>query len=152
MIYFTQISMAFLGALGFAMLHNVRGIKLLYAAGGGLLGWSVYLMAGQCAGSVILQYFLAASVVTGYAEICARYNKTPTTIFLIPGIIPLVPGGALYYTMSYAVNSMWSSFIEKGVYTGALALSIAAGIMVASSLARIVLIGVEYCNTKNPAR
>lgn len=50
------------------------------------------------------QVFFAAIAVTIYAEIFARIKKTPTSTFLIVPMIPLIPGGVLYYTMSYALK------------------------------------------------
>ncbi len=137
MIYFVQIATAFLGSLGFSMLYNIRGSKLWYAAAGGLLSWSIYLLLGLWLYNEVAQYFITAMIVTIYAEICARLLKTPTTTFLIAAIIPLVPGSALYYTMSYAVNGLPEKFMEVGAHTAALSAALAAGIMVASSFYRI---------------
>ena len=90
-----------------------------------------------------VRYFFAAAFVTVYAEIFARIKKTPTTSFLVSGIIPLVPGGALYNTMKYALNSDWLSFGETAIYTVQLAMAIAAGIMVVSSLIRVITAGFQ---------
>jgi len=149
MIFTVQIIMAFLGSLGFAMLYNIRGSKLLYAAAGGLLGWLINLSCGPWLGNEAAQYFFAAVGVTFYAEALARLQKTPATTFLIPAIIPLVPGSALYYTMSFAVNGLWPMSMEKGIYTVVLALSLAAGIMVASTLWRILILLIEYRDRKH---
>ncbi|MBQ1965266.1 MAG: threonine/serine exporter family protein, partial [Clostridia bacterium] len=37
-----------------------------------------------------------------YAGIMARVLKTPATTFITTSLIPLIPGGSLYYTMAYA--------------------------------------------------
>lgn len=150
MIAIIQIVTAFFGSLGFAMLNNIRGIKLLYAAIGGMLAWSVNLLLGQWLHNEVSQYFITAILITVYAEICARIKKTPTTTFLITGIIPLVPGSALYYSMSYAVNGLWDKFISNSIYTVTLAVALATGIMVASSLAMAWLRSLEYLGRGNP--
>jgi len=144
MMAMIQIVTAFFGSLGFAMLNNIRGIKLLYAAIGGMLAWSLNLLLGQWLHNEVSQYFITAIFITIYAEICARIKKTPTTTFLITGIIPLVPGSALYYSMSYAVNGLWDKFLSNSIYTVTLAVALAIGIMVASSLAIAYLRIVEY--------
>ncbi|MCR6544247.1 threonine/serine exporter family protein [Dehalobacterium formicoaceticum] len=144
MMSIIQIFTAFLAALGFAMLYNVRGIKLLYAAIGGLLSWSVNLLAGYWLHHEAFQFFIAAFSVTIYAEICARINKTPTTTFLPASIIPLVPGGALYYSMQYAVNSMLDEFLSRSLYTASLAIAIAAGILLASSIWKVWLTALNF--------
>ncbi|MDE5996512.1 MAG: threonine/serine exporter family protein, partial [Eubacterium sp.] len=35
----------------------------------------------------------------------ARIIKTPANIILLPSTIPLLPGGSLYYTLSYLLHS-----------------------------------------------
>lgn len=143
MTYALQIFTAFLGAFGFSVLFNIRRTKLWIASVGGALDWSIYLALGTVLTGDAVRYFFAAAFVTVYAEIFARIKKTPTTSFLVSGIIPLVPGGALYNTMKYALNSDWLSFGETAIYTVQLAMAIAAGIMVVSSLIRVIAAGFQ---------
>lgn len=138
MTIFLQIITAFLGSIGFSILFNVRGSKLLVAGFGGALSWGLYLALGPYLSSDSLKYFIASLFVTVYAEVFARIKKTPTTSFLVPGFIPLIPGGALYSTMKYALHNDWGLFADKASYTFQLALAIAAGIVAVSSFMRMV--------------
>ena len=58
---------------------------------------------------------------------------------MIPGIIPLLPGGALYYTMSALIEGDMDTVMLKGKETGLMALGIVVGILVASELVRMIL-------------
>ena len=138
MNYALQIITAFLGSLGFSVLFNIRRTKLLIAGLGGMLSWSVYLLLGLYFDSDPIRYFFAAIFVTVYAEIFARIKKTPTTSYLVPAFIPLIPGGALYNTMKFALHNDWQSFGDTAVYTIQLALALSAGIIVVSSVMRMV--------------
>ena len=60
------------------------------------------------------------------------------TVFLITGIIPLVPGGGLYYTMDYLINGDFAMFTSKGIQTAAAAGAIAAGASMVTSLVRML--------------
>ena len=60
----------------------------------------------------------------------AKVLKTPATLFVIPAIIPLVPGGSLFYTMSCAVHGDLENARLYGTRTGECALAIAAGISI----------------------
>jgi uncharacterized membrane protein YjjB (DUF3815 family) len=140
MNYAYQIITAFWGSLGFAIFFNIRGRKIWYAATGGMLSWAVYLLGGLWLNNEITQYFISAIIVTIYSEICARIEKTPVTTFLTPAIIPLVPGKFLYYTMSFAVNGRFGEFAVYGSFTVAIAVAIAAGIMAASSLFKVLFV------------
>lgn len=133
-----QIIMAFFGSLGFAVLYNIRGKKLIYSAIGGLLSWLTYVIASSFGLNEVAKYFLAASVVSVYSLICAKVLKAPLTVFLTPGIIPLVPGSGLYYTMSYGLNGQLDLFLERGLLTVSISIAIASGIMVVSTANRIV--------------
>lgn len=148
MTYALQIITAFLGSFGFSVLFNLRRTKLLIAGLGGMLSWSVYLSLEPLFDSDPILYFFAAIFVTVYAEIFARIKKTPTTSYLVPGFIPLIPGGALYNTMKYALHSDWQNFGDTAVYTVQLALALSAGIIVISSCMRMVNATIHYFSKK----
>lgn len=129
-----QLLTALIGSLGFALLFNVRGRRLVPAALGGLLTWGVYLLAGLVIAADAPRYFLASVLLTVYAEIMARVHKSPATVFLTCGTVPLIPGGSLYTTMRYAILADWSAFSRQGLATLLLALAIAIGILCTTSL------------------
>lgn len=137
-----QLAMAFLGSLGFAGIFNIEQKKLLPAAFGGLLAWAVYLVLGNVIKEDYLRYLIASITLTIYAEIMARIQKTPTTLFIVPAAVPLIPGGSLYNTMRFAVEGNSSAFLLQGVYTAQLAGSIACGIIVAMTIWAVV---VRFC-------
>ena len=137
MTYAVQLVTAFLGSLGFSVLFNVRRTKLLIAGFGGLLSWGVYLLLAQWLTEGPMLCFYASVCVSIYAEVFARVKKTPTTSFLVPGMIPLIPGGALYNTMQYAIAGNWEEFFPTAAYTLRVALALAAGIILISSVMRV---------------
>jgi uncharacterized membrane protein YjjB (DUF3815 family) len=133
-----QILMGYLGSLGFNILFNIRGKKLFIASFGGLISWAVFLALEPLLPGETIRYFLAAAAVTVYGEVFARIEKTPTTTFLVPSVIPLIPGGSLYYTMNFALNKQWEDFSARGFYTLQLALSLAVGIIAVTTLTRLL--------------
>lgn len=139
-----QIITAFLGSLGFSVLFNLRRTKLLIAALGGMLSWGLFLLLGIWITSEPIRYFFASAFVTVYAEIFARIKKTPTTSYLVPGFIPMIPGGALYNTMTFALNTNWPMFGNAAIYTIQLAVGITAGIVVVSSAMRMTVAAYRY--------
>ncbi len=101
-----QTCMGILGAAGFAVLFHVRVNKLWACALGGGLSWVAYLMVLNRYGDKALALLASTVTVVLLAEILARVLKTPATILLVPMLIPLIPGGDLYYTTSYLVRGM----------------------------------------------
>lgn len=134
---FVQILMGTLGTLGFNILFHIRGRKLWLSTLGGLISWAVFLALEPLHAGEAIRYLVSAATITVYAEVLARVEKTPTTTFLVPSIVPLIPGGALYYTMNYALNKQWSAFAQQAFYTLQLAFSLAAGIIAVTTLMRI---------------
>lgn len=132
-----QIFMGFLGSLGFGVLFHLKGRKLIIASVGGILSWSVFLMLETIVPGEAMRYFLASAAITVYAEVFARALKTPTTTFLVISLIPLIPGGALYYTMNYALNEQWDRFVTQAFYTVELAFCLAVGIIAVTTLTRM---------------
>ena len=128
---------AFLSSLVFCGIFNVHDKKtILVSALGGGLGWFAYLISAPFA-SVVMQNFIAAITVALFSEFMSRILKTPSTVFLVIGVLPMVPGGGIYYTMEYGVQGNTEMFIEKGLETIAVAGAIAIGVSVASAIFRM---------------
>ena len=134
----TQILTGAIGSFGFGILFNLRKRKLLIVALGGLMSWAAFLILGRWLAEEPVRYFLSMGIISIYAEIFARIEKTPTTTFLVPCVIPLIPGSALYYTMNYALNEQWDLFLQKAFYTLELSLSLALGIIVVTTATRLL--------------
>lgn len=133
-----QIITGFIGSLGFSVLFNIRGKRLIMAAIGGLLSWTMFLVFSRFIHNEPINYFIVSLIISVYAEIMARLLKTPTTTFIAASLIPLIPGGSLYYTMAYAFEGNLQSFAEKAVDTLKLAAALALGIIVATTLAKFI--------------
>ncbi|MFA9398948.1 MAG: threonine/serine exporter family protein [Clostridiaceae bacterium] len=135
---FKEFLFAFLATLGFGVLFNIKEKKLLFSAIGGGLSWTIFSILLNNNLSLIYSTFIAAICVSIYSEIMARLFKTPVTIFVVPSIIPLVPGGSLYYTMIESINGKYQAAFSKAIETFQLAAVIAVAIVLISSLTRIV--------------
>jgi len=133
-----QILMGFLGTLGFSILFNIRGKRLIMAALGGFISWLLFVLLGHVIPSEPIRYFIVALMTSFYAEWMARLLKTPTTTFLMTTLIPLVPGASLYYTMAYALGSDLEKFLQKAISTLKLAGALALGIVVATMIVKIL--------------
>lgn len=134
----TQILSGFVGSLGFAILFNIRGKRLAAAALGGLFSWALFVVLRVYIESEAINYFVVALVMSIYAEVMARVLKTPTTTFVTTTLIPLIPGGSLYYTMAYAFSGDLGSFLQKAIDTLQLASALALGIIISATVTKMV--------------
>ena len=139
MEWFLPCLYALLGCGAFCFIFELRRWwYILSAAVSGAVGWFVYLNLSDL--TDVSRYLLATIAVAVLSEIFARLYKTPATVFLIIGIIPLVPGGGIYYTMEALINGDLSLFVRYGMETAASAGAIAVGCSLVSSVARIAVV------------
>ncbi len=118
-----------IGTLGFCLFFKIRRDKLIYGCIGGLLTSLFFCICSDLGLSVLMRNLIPTIVGTLYAEVIARIVKAPTTVFLIPAVIPLTPGGTLYYTMSAIVEGDMVKAQQQGEITLLVALGIAVGIV-----------------------
>ena len=125
---------AALSTLGFSILFYVHPRRLPVATLGGILTTAAYLIAGHFMEGELLPNLIGALVGAGYSEIMARVTKVPVPVYMVPCVIPLVPGSGLYGTMFNFVTGNYPAAAEAGLRTLQTALGIAGGIVIASVL------------------
>ena len=124
--------------VGFAIFFKMKGKQIALAGIGGAVTWMVYLFVQSFVTGYFVPYFAAAVFVAVYAEIMARINRAPATIFLTAAAVPLIPGGSLYYTMAGLVNKDEVLFTQSGEAAIVIALAIAMGFVVVAVITRYI--------------
>ena len=138
MIYLMNAIFAFLGTLGFTILFNCPKNNVFKASLIGALGWTAYLFAVDSGQSVIMGTFVGALTVGLIGELFANKFRSPATVFIIPGIIPLVPGYAVYYTMLSITKEEYSVAAAKGFEALFVALAIATALIITATIGRLI--------------
>lgn len=133
MFWTTQLIAAFFGTLAFCILFQVPFKYFFECCLTGMGGWLFYLLGCRFT-TVPTAIFIAALVVTGMSRYFAVKRLSPVTIFLIPGIFPLVPGAGIYYTAYYAFVADYPTTLEQGALTLKTAVAIVLGIVVVFAL------------------
>lgn len=137
-----RIIMVFIGGIGFSIVFNVHGYRLFVNAIGAVAAWVLYLLAFAWTEDVFWSYFIATMIAAVACEALARVTHTPTTLMIVPMIVPpLVPGGDLYNAF---YNLIKSNQAEAMFYGTRLVLEIAAinfGIILAATLVKLVYYG-----------
>ncbi len=132
-----SIVWALMGTLGYALVSRMRGSDLIIAAFGGAIAWAAYILLSDFTQMGIFAYLAAALAAGSYAELMANLRKKPATIYAIPGVISLVPGGGMYFTLSAALAGEGPRAASLGLETLLIAGMIAAGIAISSASARL---------------
>jgi len=118
-----------LGALGFSYVFQSPKRRTFINLLGGFIVCVVYVICCRNTDQTFLQNCIPAFVATVYAEIMARVVKAPATPILTCSIIPLVPGGKLYYTTYYFVMGEQTLFDKTLDELLTIALGLAVGII-----------------------
>lgn len=143
-----KIITGFIGSFAFGVTFNIRGKHLVLASLGGLFACCGYEFLTFVFENEFLRCFLVSIAITLYSEILARIVKTPTTTFIMTSLLPLVPGGALYYTMAYAFQRDWQKFFENGTLTLQFSSALALGIIITTSVFQLYINAAAHLKSK----
>lgn len=129
---------SYLSTITFGIITNVPR-KVLNACGiTGAVGWMIFWITKNLEAGAILANFLGAIGIGLVSIFFSRKKKMPMTIFNIPSLVPLVPGGPAYQAVRSIVLGDFVSgahFILKVIMTAG---AIAAGFMVTGIVERLV--------------
>lgn len=144
-----QVISALIGSVGFALLFNMKGKQLVAAGIGGALTWIVYLIAQPYFDDYFIPYLIASLFDRYFAEIMARVNRAPATIFLTTAAVPLIPGGSLYYTMLGIVEKDQELMETSANNTITIALAIAMGFIIIAIVSKYWFYFKNHKNAEN---
>ena len=111
---FMHFIFSFISSIGFAIFLSAPKSTLPACGLTGGVGWAVYYYLMTLSNNDLVANFFAAIIVSLLSEIFARKLKQPAIVFVIPGIILLVPGIGMYNTMLYLVQNNYTLAISKG--------------------------------------
>ena len=133
-----QFILGMISCIGFAYLFNCPQKHILHSAIAGGFGWLGYYYSSKLGFSLIAATLVGTITLQFCCEICARKYKDAVSGFTIPAILPLVPGAGVYYTLLASLEGDIQLALFKGFNTLGCALSIAVGIILVSSIFKMV--------------
>lgn len=142
-----EIFLAFLGSYCPAILFNIEKKNLFWAGLCGAMGWTAYDGIYTLSGNKIYAAFIASIVISLASEIMAKILKTPSTVFHVPSLFPIVPGISAYYTVLYIIENNITEALYKALETIGIAGAIAFGILLVSTIFRYINSKKMYSTT-----
>lgn len=121
-----------IGAGAFSFFFNINKKYIIYSLTGGLIASCTMAFFSQIGASGFVSNLFVAIFCSIYAEKLARIFKAPSLVFLLPSVIPALPGSGLYYTMSAVIHSDPSKFELYGFETLQMVLGIAFGLILST--------------------
>ncbi len=98
-----QVIGAFFAVLAMSVILSVPKKFLFYSSFVGAAGWLVYLLMLKTGAIETIGIFVATLAAALISHSFARLFKAPVTIFLIPAILPTVPGVGMYRIVYYMI-------------------------------------------------
>lgn len=123
---------------GFLFVWNIHGSGSWVCPVGGFLTWAVFCIAKELGFGYAMCCLFGTLYAAAYAEVMARIRKYPAISYLVIGLISLIPGSNIYYTAQQAVQGNMDRFIQEGTLLVVTAGIMAVGIILVSSVARII--------------
>lgn len=132
-----QIIGAFIAVLAIALAFGVPRKFLVYSGIVAAVSWCVYLICLENGMEMIMSVFIATLFIAFISHAFARKFKAPVTVFLIPGILPLVPGVGTYRIVYYLIQEDGKKASFNFIQTLQVAGMIAIGIFIMDTFFRI---------------
>jgi uncharacterized membrane protein YjjB (DUF3815 family) len=131
-----QLVFATCGTAAFAIITNVSRSVLLQCGLTGGIGWLIYWITEYLGANLAVSTLLGAIVIAILSTVFAKTCKMPMTVFNIPGIVPLVPGGLAYESLRAYAQADYNAFMATGLKVIMSAGAIAIGLLVGEMLNR----------------
>ena len=111
------VLLTFFSAVGFGVVFNIPFKDLWKAGIGGMMARIVLIAMQQVTDSRFIYIFIAALAASLYAEGLATKEEVPSTYYVYPAIIPLIPGDQFYYTIVSVYTKDLDMFLLCGFNT-----------------------------------
>ena len=138
MFYLCQFLLALFATAGFSVIFRVPVKHMPACVIIGAFGWVTYELSMTYFSSASFGCFFGACVVGLLSNIAAHYLKDAATIFIIPGILCLVPGSAIFNTMAALLRDDFGDAAQIGMETLCMAGAIALGLLVIGAILRVI--------------
>lgn len=134
---------SFISAAGFGIIFNAPRKSLIHCGLVGMVGWILFRLLEDAGMDVVMAAFSGAFAVSLISRAMARWYKMPIIVFIVAGIIPLVPGGSAYDAMRHFVSNDYSGAIPLATKAFIISGSIAMGLVFAEVFVQFMLKGVK---------
>ncbi len=143
MDYIIQLILSFFATAGIGVIFNVPRKNLIYCGFVGVVGWMIYFILTEHGMDVVNASFFSAFVIAIVSHLYARRFKMPMIIFIIGGIIPLVPGGMAYNAMRNVVEADYIQGLQYGFKAFLITGAIVIGLVFAEVLIQLIFRSVR---------
>ncbi len=136
-----------LSTVGLSVLFHLRPKHIVFATIASFIACTSYVLLDLLDIGIFFPNFIATVLTILYVEVISRVIKVPSSIIQLPGILPLIPGKALYYSMNYVLAENYPLAFENALILVKTALGVALGITITSACFRTILAFIQSKKT-----
>ncbi|MED3842446.1 threonine/serine exporter family protein [Geobacillus stearothermophilus] len=133
-----KLLLSFVASSLFGVIFNIPKRLLPHSGFVGMSGWAMYMAAARSGVDGVAATFAAAFFVAFVSNGFARRYRTPATIFIVSGIIPLVPGGTAFEAMRHVVMNDYNAAISLAAKAFMISGAIAMGLIFSEVVNQLV--------------
>lgn len=126
-----ELFLSFLAIFSFSVIFHAPWAQSLFCGLCGSLTWGLFLLFGHLGGGSVLSALFAVFFLTILTRFLSIQKRTPVTVYLTTGILPLVPGTGIYYTAYHLIMDNSAAAASAGIdafkRAGAITLGIVFG-------------------------
>lgn len=115
----------------------------------GLICGNTTQIKGGLMANVFIPNCCAALIATILSESLAHSKRIPSTIFLFPAIVSLIPGGSLYKALDSIINANDASLVAETLYAAG---GISCGIFIVAAMSRLWVSLIDAIDSKSGRR
>lgn len=113
-----QFIFASVATLSFSIIFCAPRKEIIFCGITGGFGWIIYYILNNYVHySIIVAALIATAGLAIISRAFAVIRMHPATIYILPGIFPLVPGAGIYYTAYYLITKQHALFAQKVLET-----------------------------------
>ena len=102
--YLIHPLIAMVACMGYAIVCNAPRKEIPYCGVAAFICWLTYQLVIRHNGPPFVGTLLATCAATSFARILSCQRRLPTIVYHLPGILPLVPGAAVYHCITSAME------------------------------------------------
>lgn len=121
----------------FGLLFNAPKYLLIPAGLVGAVGWSMFQISIFYDYSDIQASFFGGFFIGIMSHYMSRKFFSPAILFIIPGIIPLVPGGTAYQAIRNLVINNYHEALVTMIQVALISSAIALGLLISDLLSKL---------------
>lgn len=148
-VFPVMLIVSIIGSTGIALTYRVRIRLLPLIFLGSALSYTVYALLQPHMSGEFFPNLIATIVLSIGARIAAARFKLPAVILFTPSVMPLLPGGLLFYTMQHLISGHAAQALPFAAKTLAVALGIAAGEVTVSLVYAVIRSAKEKLRAKH---